>query len=77
MRSKVKTRFYNNKRTHDFYRKPLKFMARPGGFEPSAKSLEGSCSVQLSYGREQIHLSFYAFVVKHVFCYKGTFLVLD
>lgn len=29
----------------------LKFMVRPGGFEPPAKSLEGSCSVHLSYGR--------------------------
>ncbi len=26
-------------------------LARPGGFEPPAKSLEGSCSVHLSYGR--------------------------
>ena len=26
-------------------------MARPGGVEPPAKSLEGSCSVHLSYGR--------------------------
>lgn len=29
----------------------LKFVVRPGGFEPPAKSLEGSCSVHLSYGR--------------------------
>ena len=26
-------------------------MARPAGFEPAAPSLEGSCSIQLSYGR--------------------------
>ena len=26
-------------------------MARPAGFEPAASSLEGSCSIQLSYGR--------------------------
>lgn len=26
-------------------------LARPGGFEPPAKSLEGSCSIHLSYGR--------------------------
>ena len=26
-------------------------MARPGGFEPPAKSLEGSCSIHLSYER--------------------------
>ena len=30
---------------------PLFSLARPEGFEPPAKSLEGSCSVQLSYGR--------------------------
>lgn len=26
-------------------------VARPGGFEPPAKSLEGSCSIHLSYER--------------------------
>ncbi len=26
-------------------------MARPAGFEPATSSLEGSCSIQLSYGR--------------------------
>ncbi len=26
-------------------------VVRPEGFEPPTKSLEGSCSVQLSYGR--------------------------
>ena len=26
-------------------------MARPGGIEPPTKSLEGSCSIQLSYER--------------------------
>src|ERR1019366_6513844 len=26
-------------------------MARPAGLEPAATSLEGSCSIQLSYGR--------------------------
>lgn len=29
----------------------LEKMARPAGFEPAAPSLEGSCSIQLSYGR--------------------------
>lgn len=29
-------------------------MVRPGGVEPSTKSLEGSCSIQLSYGRTAI-----------------------
>ena len=33
------------------YHKHLKHMARPTGFEPVAPSLEGSCSIQLSYGR--------------------------
>lgn len=31
--------------------KCLKSVARPGGFEPPAKSLEGSCSIHLSYER--------------------------
>ena len=26
-------------------------VARPAGFEPATPSLEGSCSIQLSYGR--------------------------
>ena len=28
-----------------------RFRMRPGGFEPPAHSLEGCCSIQLSYGR--------------------------
>ena len=28
-------------------------LARPAGFEPATSSLEGSCSIQLSYGRAQ------------------------
>ena len=31
--------------------KKLKTLARPAGLEPAAPSLEGSCSIQLSYGR--------------------------
>lgn len=31
-------------------------MVRPGGVEPSTKSLEGSCSIQLSYGRTAVRL---------------------
>ncbi len=31
--------------------RPLAIVARPAGFEPAAPSLEGSCSIQLSYGR--------------------------
>ena len=31
--------------------KCLKKLARPEGIEPSTKSLEGSCSIRLSYGR--------------------------
>jgi hypothetical protein len=27
--------------------------ARPAGFEPAADCLEGSCSIQLSYGRPE------------------------
>ena len=34
-----------------YFRKSLKYLARPGGFEPPAKSLEGSCSIHLSYER--------------------------
>src|SRR3546814_5739336 len=30
---------------------PPQRMARPAGFEPATTSLEGSCSIQLSYGR--------------------------
>lgn len=30
---------------------PLNLLARPKGFEPLAKSLEGSHSIRLSYGR--------------------------
>lgn len=31
-----------------------KDMARPAGLEPAAYCLEGSCSIQLSYGRSKI-----------------------
>ena len=37
-----------------FPENPLSFfLARPRGIEPLTKSLEGSCSVHLSYGRSQ------------------------
>lgn len=39
------------KGSQHYHCKPLKFVARPGGFEPPAKSLEGSCSIHLSYER--------------------------
>ena len=29
-------------------------LARPAGFEPATRCLEGSCSVRLSYGRPEI-----------------------
>ena len=29
---------------------PLKKLATPGGLEPPTNSLEGCCSIQLSYG---------------------------
>lgn len=32
----------------------LKYLARPEGIEPSTKSLEGSCSIRLSYGRNAV-----------------------
>jgi hypothetical protein len=32
-------------------------VARPVGFEPTTSSLEGSCSIQLSYGRVAILLA--------------------
>jgi hypothetical protein len=31
--------------------KIYKILARPAGFEPATTSLEGRCSIQLSYGR--------------------------
>jgi hypothetical protein len=31
----------------------LGWLARPAGFEPATRCLEGSCSVRLSYGRPQ------------------------
>ena len=34
-----------------YFRNSLKYLARPGGFEPPAKSLEGSGSIHLSYER--------------------------
>ena len=32
------------------------WLARPAGFEPATRCLEGSCSVRLSYGRSEISL---------------------
>src|SRR3970040_2247509 len=32
-------------------RRESEWVARPAGLEPAAPSLEGSCSIQLSYGR--------------------------
>ena len=29
-------------------------VARPAGFEPATRCLEGSCSVRLSYGRSNV-----------------------
>jgi hypothetical protein len=31
-----------------------RFRMRPGGLEPPAHSLEGCCSIQLSYGRARL-----------------------
>ncbi len=39
------------KRAYGRNRKPLILLARPAGIEPTTKNLEGSCSIQLSYGR--------------------------
>ena len=39
-------------------------MARPEGIEPSTKSLEGSCSIRLSYGRSAFLINCRAFEVK-------------
>ena len=41
----------NEKASRAYLHNWLILLARPGGFEPPAKSLEGSCSFQLSYGR--------------------------
>ena len=32
-----------------------RFLARPAGLEPATPSLEGSCSIQLNYGRALTH----------------------
>src|SRR5215218_1936689 len=32
-------------------------MARPAGFEPATSCLEGTCSIQLSYGRLAVRLA--------------------
>ena len=32
-------------------------LARPAGFEPATRCLEGSCSVRLSYGRPEISVA--------------------
>ena len=40
-----------NKKAPTNYRKGLILLARPAGIEPTTKNLEGSCSIQLSYGR--------------------------
>ena len=39
------------KKVYGVSRKPLILLARPRGIEPLTKNLEGSCSIQLSYGR--------------------------
>ena len=39
------------KSPHENIRKDLILLARPAGIEPTTKNLEGSCSIQLSYGR--------------------------
>lgn len=41
----------NKKASRAYLHNWLILLARPGGFEPPAKSLEGSCSIHLSYGR--------------------------
>ena len=41
----------SKKDTYPAEDKCLKSVARPGGFEPPTKSLEGSCSIHLSYER--------------------------
>ena len=33
------------------------YLARPAGLEPATTSLEGSCSIQLSYGRAPLGFS--------------------
>lgn len=52
------SRAQKNGRRKKFLLRPWTFqkMVRPGGVEPSTKSLEGSCSIQLSYGRTAVRL---------------------
>ena len=39
------------RRSYSVWTSLFRRLARPAGFEPAAPSLEGSCSIQLSYGR--------------------------
>jgi hypothetical protein len=39
---------------------PFSVLARPAGLEPATTSLEGTCSIQLSYGRPQSALAWIA-----------------
>ena len=41
----------SNQLSYIHHIKYYKILARPTGFEPVAYCLEGSCSIQLSYGR--------------------------
>ena len=39
-------------------------MARPAGIEPTTHCLEGSCSIQLSYGRKSFIINMLSAVLK-------------
>ena len=61
----------------EFREAKIWMLARPVGFEPTTSSLEGSCSIQLSYGRVDQRPSFIASAAQslHSFCVQWRRLI--